>query len=526
MRAGRIEDRSQARSKLLSHAFFLGTLAMVAWLFETLDAPLRVGHLDTDEGFFVWAGWCITKGLAPYRDFLDYKPPLVFLTHALALVIHGFAGFRYRWFFVWFPLSSLGALLVALRSRGMSPLVMLALAIAVTGIWVHARFHESGLTDAESIGLSYYFLGVACLTARTRWAGALRIAGGGLLVCCVLSKEPFLLPAALTWLTCLVLATEGPARTRAAAGYIRRTLLGAALALVSVAIYLVPTGAMSAYLTMVSRYARLYNDPVSGYCALLGRFHHTTLLGDLVFQLRMAHDRFLNLRVLAPVLPFLLAFGWAAATRRQSRALTAAGIGTLVASYAALTATHCQWKHDYVMTMSGLFFVSALGADALGRVSLQIRSRRILECSLVAISVLTVGPRLVRAARTAGSLSLPDAFEEPVAGVRAAVVSQTTAADRIVTTGSPALYVQVDRRSAMREVFLIDEALGFYDGDSDEERVGGLRAELEANRPALVILDPLWAARQERYRRALFLPFLTTHAYREIAPGIWLRPQG
>jgi hypothetical protein len=525
MRAGTIEDRRQARSKLLSRAFFLGTLAIVAGVFATLDAPLRVGHLDTDEAFFVWAGWSITKGLAPYRDFLDYKPPLVFLTHALALVIHGFSGFRYRWFFVWFPLGSLIALLIALRSRRMSPLVMLALAVAIMGIWVNARFHESGLSDSESIGLSFYFLGVACLIARTRFAGALRIAGGGLLVCCVLSKEPFLPSVVSTWLSCLLLETEVPGPPRAALRYIRQTSLGAISVLAASAIYLVPTGGASAYLAMVARYARLYNDPTRSYCALLGRFRHTTVLGDVVFQVRMAHDHFLNLRVLAPVVPFLLAFGWAAVTRRFSRALTLAAIGTLVASYAALTATHCQWKHDYVMTMSGVFFVSILGADALGRLPAETRSRRIVAYALVAIAALAVGPRVVRAARAAGSLSLPDPFEEPVPGVRAAVASQTTAADRIVTTGFPGLYVQVDRRSAMREAFLLDEALGFYDGDSDEERVAGLRAELEANRPKLVILDPVWAARQERYRRALFQPFLTAHAYREIAPGIWSEPQ-
>jgi hypothetical protein len=497
----------------------LGTLAIVTWVFVTLARPLRFGNLSTDEAFFVWGGWCVTKGLVPYRDFLDYKPPLVFLTHAVALLLHGFSGFRYRWFFVWFPLSSLIALLGALRSRGMSHLVMLALATAIIGIWVDARFHESGLTDAESVGLSYYFLGVACLIASTRFAGVLRIAGGGLLVCCVLSKEPLLPVVAATWLSCLLLD-----RPCAAAAYARPTLLGAAAALAAAAIYLVPTGGMSAYLAMAARYARLYNDPTHGYCALLGRFRHTTLLGDLVSQLSMARDHFLNLQVLAPVVPFLLAFGWAAVTRRQSRALTVAGIGTLVAAYAALTATHCQWKHDYVMTMSGVFFVAALGGDALGRLPEGTRSRRIIEYSLVAICALLVGPSVVRAAGMAGSLSLPDAFEEPVPGIRAAVAARTAAADRIVTTGFPGLYVQVDRRSAMREVFLFDEALGFYDGDSDEERLAGLRAELEANRPKLVVLDPLWAARQERYRRALFLPFLKAHAYDEIAPGIWARP--
>ena len=84
--------------------------------------------------------------------------------------------------------------------------------------------------------------------------------------------------------------------------------------------------------------------------------------------------------------------------------------------------------------------------------------------------------------------------------------------------------MQAERRSALREAFLIDEALGFYDGDSDTAKLSDLRTELELNLPKLVVIDPLWASRQERHRRALFLPFLETHAYREVAPDIWLRP--
>lgn len=500
------------------------TLAGVACVFRVLVEPLQYRDLISDESFFVWGGWCITKGLVPFRDFIDYKPPLVFITHAMALATGGFEGFRYRWFFVWFPLASVIGLSVALLSRGTSRILVLALALAIAGIWVDTAFHESGLSDAESIGLSYYFLGVACLIARVRWVRAARIAAGALLICSVLSKEPFLATVAPTWVGCFFLDAPRPWQAERAFAYLRWTGAGAALILAALAIYLGPTGGLGAYFAMTARYGRLFNDPVHGYCSLIGRFHHTTMLGDIASQLRGAHARFLNLRVLAPIAPFALIFGWAALARRHAPALTAAVAGALIGSFAALTATHCQWKHDFVMTMSGIFFTAVVGAIALPLVVSSARGRRLIACSLLGIVSLSIAPHVAREARLFGSRRAADPYQEPIPGVRAAVATFTVATDSIVTTGAPALYVQAGRRSALREAFLIDEALGFYEGDSDEARLSDLRAELERNRPKLVVIDPLWASRQERYRRALFLPFLESHAYREVAPHIWVRP--
>ncbi len=88
----------------------------------------------------------------------------------------------------------------------------------------------------------------------------------------------------------------------------------------------------------------------------------------------------------------------------------------------------------------------------------------------------------------------------------------------------PALYVQSDRVSAVRESAIVDEALGYYDGNTDEEKLSGLRAQLERNRPKLVILDPAYAPRKVRTNRALMYPFLEANHYKQITEYVWLRP--
>src|SRR5208282_3377929 len=95
----------------------LYTLRLTAWFFAILNARFLHNGVNYEESFFVWGGWSILKGRVPYRDFIEYKPPLLFLTHALAQKIFGFEHFEYRTFLAYLPLSSLLALQLALVSR-------------------------------------------------------------------------------------------------------------------------------------------------------------------------------------------------------------------------------------------------------------------------------------------------------------------------------------------------------------------------------------------------------------------------
>src|SRR5580704_12961595 len=83
------------------------TLAITAAVFVVYNSEFLHNAMEYDEGFFVWCGWSLLKGLVPYRDFIEFKPPVLFLTHALALALFGFPGLGYRRFFAIFPLGAL-----------------------------------------------------------------------------------------------------------------------------------------------------------------------------------------------------------------------------------------------------------------------------------------------------------------------------------------------------------------------------------------------------------------------------------
>ena len=89
---------------------------------------------------------------------------------------------------------------------------------------------------------------------------------------------------------------------------------------------------------------------------------------------------------------------------------------------------------------------------------------------------------------------------------------------------APALYVQADRLSAVRESTIADPILNFYAGKTDEERLSGLRAQLERNMPKVVVIEPLYEGERVKHMKLLVTPFLKAHGYKKETDRIWLRP--
>jgi hypothetical protein len=517
--------RPKAVVKLaVSLALTCAVLWFTTKVFLRFNDAFRHGGVNFDECHFVWGGWCITKGLAPYRDFVEFKPPFVFLTHAIAMKLYGYHGFGYRTWFTYFPLASLLALELAMISRGIDKLISLGFVLAIIHLWVDHSWHDVALSDSESIGLTYYFLAVAFLIARTPLRAFTNAIGGALLVACFLSKEPFLPVAGLTWISCFLIGERTSNPRRDAFAYVKTTALGAGLVVLGLCVYMIPTGSMTEYLKMVHGYFRFYRDPKLSYCVVLGRFTPSTPMNDLIVQFFKATDDFLNVKTLG----FLVPFGVAALTfitRRSIALLVTTVLGCFFALY-AVTASNCQWMHYYNMTMGGLFFFLLVGLDSMTPhlAMVNATTRGFVRFALFGVIAVQVWPRFDAESDLYGTRKFPDEYAEPAPGVLRAISEYTLPGDRIFTNGAPSLYVQTDRLSAIRESALVDEALGYYDGDTDEEKLSGLRAQLEKNRPKVVIMDPSYPSRRIRTNKALILPFLESHHYQKLSEYVWLRP--
>ena len=500
----------------------VASVTFIVWAFKLLNNDHLYGGFGHDEQYFVWCGWSITKGLIPYRDFSEYKPPLVFLTHALAFALHGFRDLQFRWFFLYFPLASLISLYLAMLTRKIDKLGALALVLAIVHLFVGYQFHDTALSDTESIGLTYYFFGVACLIARTRLGDKLKAVGVGLLVCCTFSKEPFGPGVVFTWLACFMLDARRSTLWTDAKRYLKLSVIGGGVVMLGLCLYLVPTGGMTYYVRLLRGYTRVFKDPQHSYCAMFGRFTPTDPIKDLGHEWKQIRVDFLNLKVLGYTLPFAALF--LMFVPRRSIPLALAALLSFAAGLWAVTASKCQWGHYYVMAMAGLFFCLFLGLDGMIRRFPSVRANRLVGWVLLAGVLAPLGPRLDKEMDRHEKRSFADAYQDPVPGALAYIAKHTTPADRIFTTGPPGLYVQADRLSATRESGHLDAVLYGYPGNTDEERLSDLKQQLEKHMPKVVILDPLYEGSREKHTKLLFMPFLKSHGYKKDGDHIWLRP--
>jgi len=510
------------RHRVQMHCITFVALLVPLVLFYILNDRIMKSGLGYDEQLFAWGGWSITQGLRPYVDFLEFKPPMIFISYALALWTFGERNTDFRIFFSIFAAISTLALHASLLSRRMNRAVSTALVSALVFAWVNPSFHDNALGDAESIGLSFYFLGVAALLANTsKYRGYFQAIGGFLLACAVFSKEPFAGAVVGTWLSLFFLVYGTANFRKNAFRYFMFTGIGVAALLLALSAYMIPTGSMAAYVRMIEGYARLYRNPETSICVVFGRWTPSTPFQELKAQAKYIHEQFFNAATIGYLTPFFLAsviFIW-----RQSRVLFAAALATALLALYSVTATNCQWPHYYNMALSGMFLFFIVGADRMSAELVQSNSvvRRGVGALLVAVIAMFSFPRIRSELH-----SWPYQFQPqrvPLPGILEFVAENSAPGDKILTTGPPLIYMYTHRQGAVREIIL-DEFLILYPGNTDVERVSGLREQLVRNRPKIVIMDPVFEDRKVRHMDALFVPFFRDFGYKKAGEYYYVRP--
>lgn len=465
-----------------------------------------------DESYFVWEGWAVNHHLVPYRDFMEFKPPVVFWMNGLALRLFGTSGFGFRWLFILSLVLATVLLFVVLCRRGADRALAFLAAAAVAYGTMAPHLHDSALDDSETIGMLFFLYGTTALL----WVGALGevtvVLGGALLSLAVLSKEPFALPVLATWATLGFLARDG--RALPWRRYAALTTLGVAIVVLPLLLYLVVTHALPFYL----RDVRLYFS----YAQQIGCEHPRSLRELWQQAWPRITAAVLIPEMFASAVPLWVAFAVLPGTGLAARlGLVLAVLG----GFYSVTVGGCYFPHYFTMGLTGLFLWTALGALVLSRWLDQAPPdlRRWVRWALLAGAVVHMGPTMALLART--NHPIPHGNTLSIApSVVAFVKKSTSSHDTIFSDGSPALYVLTDRRPAIREVCLLDELMPAGAGRTDAERLAPVRAELLARPPKVVFFGPEFASRKQRTRDALWVPFLRDLHYQRISDELYLRP--
>src|SRR5258708_21219505 len=94
---------------------------------RVIAARFRFAPFGFDEHYFLHEGWSVSKGLVPYRDLQEFKPPVIFFVNALGIKLFGLDGLGYRNIHSILSLLAFLALAIALLSRGTGRVFVAAL---------------------------------------------------------------------------------------------------------------------------------------------------------------------------------------------------------------------------------------------------------------------------------------------------------------------------------------------------------------------------------------------------------------
>jgi hypothetical protein len=508
----------------LERAYDATTMLSIVVYHHVLAAKYRWAPIGYDERYFLNEGWSVIRGLVPYRDFQDFKPPAIFFVNALGIELFGLDAMGYRRIFSILSVCGFLSLAIALLSRRTNRLLVGAVVALMIDHFFDDVFHTSSnscINSAETLGLDFFMMGSGALLVRTKWERTQQFVGGALLALAPLSKEPMVFPVAAAWLAILLLCRIDSSRGDAARRFALVTIAGASAVAATWLVYMLATHSLGSYIAQL----KLNIAYTKNYAYQVNWFPRNPKGGMLAESSRKLRIGYVNAAHIGVFIPFVIA---PLALWGRRTIVGVAALATAAASLYAVSIGHGFCPRYFIMAMSGTFFCVVVGAIALDVYSKRAEDgmRQWVGTTWLAIALVNTGPRLADEWKKRGEYKPepPPVSRSDVDFVRA----HSDPGDKIWTTGDPLLYVYSDRVSAFRGAVVLDEVLEYYPGDTDEERVAMQREGLLMNRPKLVVFNDevVGAHRKQRYVRALVMPFLRDGGYIELSDRFYLRPDG
>ncbi len=511
--------REMVVPQLLARVLDVVTLAFIVAFHRVMSAKAVHAPLGFDEHYFLWEGFSVTRGMVPYRDFQEFKPPMVMLVNALGLKLFGLHAMAYRRILFLLSVGAFLAFAIALLSRRTSRLLVGALVALMISHFFFSGFHESSIDNSETVGLFFFMIGTSIFLLKTHWVRTQQVLGAAVLALVPLSKEPLAFVAVAAWLCLLCLHHYESARPRAGLRFAIFTIAGVAAVAGSWLAYMLATHSLGWYIVQV----KLSIAYTKNYAYQLGWFPKDPPDGVFAECWKRLRESYFNYTRVGPFVPL-----FAAALVLWSRRFIVGwlALATLAAGLYAVTIGHGFTPHYYIMAMTGSFFTAAIGAIALdgcaGRAGNGLR--RWVGVSWVAGALLAIWPQFSeeRDKEEGYTTSEPSVSTTELDFVR----THSTRDDRIWTLGDPLLYVYSDRLDALREGIAIDEIIEYYPGDTDEQRLSAQREELVRSPPKLIIIgdDAIATSRKQRIMHALVNPFIRDFGYTKVGDKFYVRP--
>jgi 4-amino-4-deoxy-L-arabinose transferase-like glycosyltransferase len=463
-----VSASQRRRARGVTAALLLGGLTL------GLRAPLFDLPLERDEGEYAYIGWRLLAGDTPYLDWLDQKPPAIFVPYALAIATGEDPVVAIRLGAALFCAASVIALFALVRRlRGETEAWLAGALLAVLSAdgAVQGPIANSELFMGPWILLA--LLGTLRVPARARPPAAAGLAiGACLAVACAFKQvaavnAPLLL--AVFWLRTPA-GQRGPGLLRFAFW----TAAGGVLVVGAIAAWFAARGGLGAALDAVLLHNLAYAAWLDPAQRLALWVHHASpMLPSQGVAWALAGGG-------------LLALAW---RRERLTGLVLAGFAAT--SAIGVSASGLYFPHYFQQALPAVAALAAVAVTTLcGALPARLRGWALVAGAGLALvppgwAVLELS-RLPPAEAT--RRLYPGSAFEAMPAVAAEVASLTGPDERIFVFGAePELYFHARRLSASRYIFLFPL---YGDFPQAEGRQAEVIAELERSPPAVIVWIP------------------------------------
>lgn len=479
---------------------------------------MQFRFLSFDEGVFVWCGQNILNHEIPYKDFFEIKPPVIFFTNALGILLFGLKNYAFKW--ITFIFICLADILFFISIRRLHVRKIYAFLIVLNFIYLlfNPAYLEGTINNTETYGLIFSIIGFSCIHwnvwSNGKYTNLMKFFGGVALALAMLSKEPFVFVA----LPIIIInyAFELQQFTSSRKQRLFMIVTGITSVFLLLTGYLYFNNALASYINTIKQTIIYSKTFASGFGVFTSKSFLDTIKHDIS---KIYSGYFENIRFFA-LIPFYLAFffKW-----RWSFFTLLNILGFFVGMY-AISLGHCFFVHYYIIEIFPFLSIAVYGAIYMKNVS--DKETFIILNFFAVLSSFWLCYQTLSIAWTQGVFKTPQENCIAPIDLKNAVDQYTSKDDSILLVSTNIYYyVTLNRHHAFKFSCLIDGIIPIYNGTTREEKLHLVKLGVERNLPKLIYIENSWLfTRQQEHLNKIVIPLIKEYNYQQIGRGIFILP--
>jgi len=459
-------------------------------------------------------------GLMPYKDFIEPKPPVIFITNYISLLLGSTLALWNRTLTAILTIITINVLLYSFYLQKIKFVLSLILVTLLTILLLGSTYHDTGLNDAETFGTCFMLLSYALYVISAYnfgYSNIYRLLAGILLGLSILSKEVYLLPT-FGLILYMLFINDHEINKRERYKSMISLFTGIFVTMLIFTLYLLYNSALISYIDQIA-----FNmNYVKNMAVNKGIYPQgLSTIQSLMLTIKILIDDFFSKSnlILVYTLNILCVLYYRNNILLNFNNLLIVLIITIFVSLSAVAVSlgHCFWYHYYVIMIPSIFISSI---SILNKIIINNNHKLFILIIFVPFIIINNFNDLRFDTLTYTKLSWPrKVWDDNLIRI---INKHSSINDYILTLSEPCLYMETNRLNPLplvstEDIFIAD--LPSYESQVSKENI---RKKLEINLPKVIYLPIDYMYKHNIILQEYIHPLIIKYKYKKINDQIYI----